>query len=211
MAKIGAPMKNLPSLLALAVSTTLAATSFAAGAGDIDPDAKAAVEAARKMAEKAGVQVPDLKKLMEDDEEEKTPAGKKGATATEKTAPAKAANTKPEPLKAPPAWVTPLAGFQQAPGGKRWVEGGVEKGEVTGTAPGAPRELAANWAKAAKESFYGVSTNDATINGALTITIFATHLRNADVDHRVELELQPGKGGKTSNVKLTYAIGTEDK
>lgn len=210
-------MNLLARTLTLSLLAALATAFSAAAADDLDPETRAALEAARKASEKAGVKTPDLKKLMEEADEadaaEKKPVakGKPGAVkaAPLKPAAAKPATEKPEPLKALPDWVTPLPGFQLAPGGKRWTEDEVEKGEISGTVPGAPREVAEGWAKAAKEHFRGVTTNDVTVNGALTMTVFATYLKEELLEHKVELEIKPGKGGKTSAVKLTYSIGGE--
>lgn len=205
-------MQLPPRVFTLSLLAALATAFPAAAADDLDPETRAAFEAARQAAEKAGVKLPDLKKLMEEadaaDAADKKPVAKGKAAAKDKAGAAKAP-AKPEPLKALPAWITPLAGFQAAPGGKKWTEDEVEKGEISGTAPGAPREVAESWAKAAKEHFRGVTTNDVTINGALTMTIFATYLKEEQLEHRVELEIKPGKGGKTSAVKLSYSIGGE--
>ena len=206
-------MKTSPRLLTFLLATSLSTLS-ARAAEDFDPETKAALEAARKAAEKAGVKMPDVRKMIEDAEAEdaaekkadakgKPDAGKPAAPAT------KMATQKPEPLKALPDWITPLPDFKPAHGGRRWAEEGVEKGELTGSVPGAPRDVAAAWAKAAKEHFRGVTTNDVMINGALTMTVFATYLKEEQLEHRVELELKPAKAGKTTTVKFNYSIGGE--
>ncbi len=208
-------MKIPPRLLTIGMAISLSALS-ARAAEDFDPETKAALEAARKAAEKAGVKMPAIKKLMDEaeaeDAAEKKPAVKGKAAAGKPEAPAPAptmATEKPQPLKALPDWITPLPDFKPAHGGRRWAEEGVEKGELTGTVPGAPRDVAATWAAAAKEHFRGVTTNDVMINGALTMTVFATYLKEEHLEHRVELELKPAKGGKTTAVKFNYSIGGE--
>jgi hypothetical protein len=113
------------------------------------------------------------------------------------------------PLKALPDWIPPITGLKLAPDGKKWTEEEVEHGALSGTVPGAPREVAEAWRVAAKEVFRDVTINDTTINGALTVTVFATYLKEEQLEHKVELELRPAKGGKTSEVKLTYTIGGE--
>ena len=196
-------MKPFPVFLTLGLAVSLAVLPTGA-VEDFDAETKAALEAARKTAEKAGVKMPDIKKLMEETDEPSTPEKKK--SGKDKASAAKASTEKSEPLKALPVWVTPIPGFQPAPGGKKWREDGAEKGEISGTVPGAPREVAESWAKAAKEKFRGVTTNTMTINGALTLTVFASYLKDEEVEHEVEFELKPGKGGKTSEVTVNYTI-----
>lgn len=190
------------SILTLSLLVLVAA--FSATAADV-PDAA-----------KAGVKAPDLKKLDAAEEVEgagkkPAPKGKPGAVKASPLKPgaAKPAAAKPDPIMALPDWVTPLPGFQPGPGGRKWTEDDVEKWEINGTAPGEPREVAENWVKAAKEHFRDVTTNEATVNGALTITASAKYLKEEQLEHKVELEVKPGKGGKASAVKLTYSIGGE--
>ncbi len=200
-------MKTLPGIFTLGLCAAIFA-AFSIQAADLDAETKAALEAARK----AGVQLPDLKKLMEEadaeDAVDKKPGGKDKPAAKDKAGGANAAANQ-EALKVLPAWITPLPGFKPAPGGKKWTESDVEKGEISGSVPGAAREVAESWAKAAKEHFRGVTTNAVTVNGALTMTIFATYLNEEQLEHKVELEIKPGKGGKTGAVKLSYSIGGE--
>ena len=196
-------LMKLPSFT-LSLLAALTATFSAAAADTLDPEARAAIEAARKMAEKAGVKTPDLKKLMAEDadeKDEKDDADKKPKGPT----------TKPSPLTALPAWVTPIPGFKPAPGGTRWIEDGVEHGTISGTVAAAPRDLAEQWKNAAKEKFSSVAINDATINGALTVTVFAAYLREEQVEHKAELELKPAKGGKTSQAKISYTVAAPEK
>ena len=193
-------MKLPARLLSLCLFATLTTAFSAAAADDLDPEARAAIEAARKMAEKAGVKVPDLKKLMAEDADEKDDTAKKPKGVT----------TKPSPLTALPAWVTPIPGFKPAPGGTRWIEDGVEHGTMSGTVAGTTREVGEQWKTAAKEKFSSTTTNDMTINGALTVIVFAAYLKDEQVEHKVELELKPSKGGKYSQAKVSYTIAAPE-
>lgn len=197
-------MKILPGLFLAIVGVGLWMVCLGHAADETDPQTKAALEAARKAAEKAGMQVPDLKKMMEEDEDE----APKKPTAKEKTPAAKKDPAK-APLTAWPDWIPAVPGFKMAPGGKKWTEEDVENGLLTGTVAGAPRDIAEAWKNAAKEAFRSVSTNDQTINGALTVTVTALYLKEEQLEHKAELELKPSKGGKTTEVKLTYTIGGE--
>ncbi len=190
--------KVLANFLAVGLAASLAVLR-AGAAEDFDLETKSALGAARKAMEKAGVKMPDIKKLLEEADEPSAPE-KKQATKE------KPAAAKPEALKVLPGWITPIPGFQAALGGKKWMEGGVEKGELSGTVPGAAQEVAASWAKEAKEKFRGVTTNEMKIQGALTIQVFASYLKDEAAEHEVVFELKPGKGGKTSEATVSYTI-----
>lgn len=190
---------NFRTFVFAVVAITL--SIFSARAADEDvlpPEARAAIEAAKRNAEKMGVAMPDVEKLMaEDAAEEKEQAKEK---------PKKLAATKPEPLKELRAWIPPIDGFKPNPGtGKYWIdENGKENGTMSGTVPAGPREAAENFQKAARPRFPSVSYNDSTINDKLTMTVYVSNLEGEEKEQKIELKLTPAKGGKSSDAILTY-------
>src|SRR6266849_2014565 len=102
-------MKTFISICAIAM---FGASSIQAQ-DNVDPDSREQIEAAKKHAEKMGVKMPDIDKMMAEDAEENAAAKKEMAN--------KAAATKPEPLTSLPAWIPLLDGFQATSGsGKHW-------------------------------------------------------------------------------------------
>jgi hypothetical protein len=192
-------MKLLPGTLILGLCM-LAGGCLPAYAEDdaMPPEARAAIKAASKNAAKAGVEMPDLKELMKDDEKTETQG-----MDTEDEKP-KAAPTAKVPLAKLPAWIPAVPGFKPSPGGRCWTEDGNAKGGMSGAAPGKPRELADAYAKTAKPKFSGVTTNYVTINDALTVTVFLEYLRDAEGEHRAEVEFKPASGGKSCAVTISY-------
>jgi hypothetical protein len=160
----------------------------------IPPEARAAIEAARKNAENSGVEIPDLEALMKD--EEGVPSDDGGA---------KVAPTAKEPLDALPSWIPAVPGFRSSAPGSRWTEDGMAKGEMSGIAPGKARELAEEYAQLARPKFRGVTTNDVTINGALTMTVFISNLVDEQAEHRAEVEIKPAADGKDCEVTVNYS------
>jgi hypothetical protein len=50
-----------------------------------------------------------------------------------------------------------------------------------------------------------VTTNDVTVNGKLTMTVFVSDGNGEKEEHKIELELKPTAGGQSSNATLTYS------
>jgi hypothetical protein len=186
-------------LLFTALAITLSILpAIAADEDTLPPEARAALEAAKKNFEKQGMTMPDVEKMMaenaaEEKEQEKAKAKKLAAT-------------KPEPLKELPAWIPPIDGFKPNPGtGKHWIdENGRENGTMSGTVPAGPREAAENFQKVARARFPSVSSNDSTINDKLTMTIYVSNVEAGEKEQKIELKLTPAKGGKSSDAILTY-------
>src|SRR6266404_7647255 len=89
--------------------------AFSINAQNVDPDTQEQINAAKKQAEKMGVKMPDIDKMMEEN------AAEDAAAKTEATK--KAAATKPEPLPSLAAWIPALDGFQAMAGsGKHWID-----------------------------------------------------------------------------------------
>jgi len=177
----------------------LVAAFSARAQDDMDPDMKAALEEAKKAAaEGAKTQSPAMKKMMEDAKKQAEKADEEAATPT--PAPA----TKPLPLKALPDWIPPVPGFKPSSGATHWTEAGMEKGRMTGTVPGAPRDVTDKYhdmVKAANK--LNVTVNDVTINGALTMTVFLTNREGPE--QKLELTLKPSPDGKSSLATFEYS------
>jgi len=75
---------------------------------NIDPDTREQINAAKKQADKMGVKMPDIDKLMADE-------AKEDAAAKTETA-KRVSPTKSEPLAALPVWIPPVEGFQSTVG-----------------------------------------------------------------------------------------------
>jgi len=187
-------------LLFTALAITLSILpAIAVDEDTLPPEARAALEAAKKNFKKQGMTMPDVEKMMaENAAEEKE---------QEKAKPKKLAPTKPEPLKELPAWIRPIDGFKPNPGtGKYWIdENGRENGTMSGTVPAGPRKAAENFQKAARPRFPSVSYNDSTINDKLTMTVYVSNAEAEEKEQKIELKLTPAKGGKSSDAILTYA------
>lgn len=125
-------------------------TGLAFAQNNVDPDTREQINAAKKQAEKMGVKMPDIDKMMEENAaEEKAEAAKK--------APA----SKPEPLASLPAWIPAIEGFQAANGsGKHWTDNeGKEQGTMSGTVAGDPHAIFKKWEGSAKPQFSGPDTS----------------------------------------------------
>ena len=192
-------MKTSSKIFCLGFSIALL-TVFPAPAQDgMDPDMKAALDEAKKAAEGAkGGQMLDINKMMENAKKEAEKADAEAATPT--PAPA----TKPVPLKALPTWIPPVPGFKASPGATQWTEAGMEKGKMTGTVSGAPRDVVEKYHELVKAANkLNVVVNDVTINGALTMTVFLTNREGPG--QKLELTLKPSLDGKNSLATFEYS------
>jgi hypothetical protein len=194
-------MKNPRQFFFLCVSIAMIG-AFSVRAEDpmdqMDPDVKAALDAAKKAAPATSPGLsPDMKKLMD---KAKQDAEKDDSDVTPPPAPA----TPPKPLKALPDWIPPVTGFKADPGATHWTEEGMEKGKMTGTVPGAPRDVTKQYidmAKAANKLNTGV--NDVTVNNELTMIVFLTS-REGD-EKNLKLTLKPSPDGKSSLATFEYS------
>ena len=50
-----------------------------------------------------------------------------------------------------------------------------------------------------------VTTNDVTVNGKLTMTVFVSDGNGEKEEHKIELELTPTAGGQSGNATLIYS------
>ena len=179
---------------------------------NVAPDTREQIEAAKKQADKMGVKMPDIDKLMADEAKEDAAA----KTETAKKAPA----TKGEPLAALPEWIPPVDGFQSTAGsGKHWIDNdGKEQGTMKGTVGGDSHAIFKKWESSAKPKFSGGDTGweptIGDINGKHYVSLHTFRRDTSGTDFcDVRLEIESAGGGK-SNVTVTYiqpAAGCAEK
>ena len=169
---------------------------------NVDPDSQEQINAAKKQADKMGVKMPDIDKLMADE-------AKEDAAAKTETA-KRAAPTKAEPLASLPAWIPPVDGFQSTAGsGKHWIDNeGKEQGTMKGIVPGDPHAVFKKWESASKSQFSGPDTvwepTIGDINGKHYVSLHTFRRDTSGTDFcDIRVEIESAGGGK-SNVTVTY-------
>jgi hypothetical protein len=152
---------------------------------------KQAQEAAKKM----GVAMPDIQKLMDENEKED-----KAKAAEEEEAAKKARADKPAGPIALPDWTPKLSQFTPAgPAAKKIVDG-KEQIVVTGTSLLTPAALAAEWEKF-KNPKFSREGNSSNINGSITEIVGYSNTENP-VD-AVRMEAERKAGAKVTTVTIT--------
>ena len=181
----------------------LVGIGFIRAQDNIDPDMQEQINAAKKQAEKMGVKMPDIEKMMQESAAEDDAAAK---TEAAKKAPA----TKPEPLAALPAWVPAIDGFQLTAGsGKHWIDNeGKEQGTMKGTVAGDPHAVFKKWEQSAKPQFSGPDTSWSptigSVNGKHYVSLH-TFRRDASGTAFCDLTLElDAAGGGKSTVTISY-------
>src|SRR6266404_807268 len=175
---------------------------FSIAAQNVDPETQERSNAAKKQAEKMGVKLPEIDKMMQEN------AAEDAAAKTEATK--KAAATKPEPLALLPAWIPALDGFQATAGsGKHWIDNdGKEQGTMIGTVAGDPHAVFRKWEQSAKPQFSGPDTSwSPTIGNVNGKHYVSLHTFRRDTSGTelcdLTLELDAESGGKTK-ATVTY-------
>lgn len=176
-----------------------------------EDQAKAAIDAARKAAQEAGVEVPDVKKEDLDallgklaEEVEKAKAKKEG----EKEEPAKPAKPGEDPeapsvrIEKLPDWIPAIEGFKPAGLGREW-EGPVLTGKLKGTSPAKPAALAEAWLALDGKGF-SAERNTRSAGGKVTRESVKL-ISKTTSDQWVELQAEPGAEGEPTAVRVTYA------
>lgn len=204
----------LVSLSAIALATLSPLT-----AQDAD-QAKAAIDAVRKAAKDAGVEVPDVKKEDLDallgklaQEVEKAKQKKSGETGDDKEDGAKPVKPGDDPdapsvrIEKLPDWVPAIEGFKPAGLGREW-EGPVLTGKLKGTSTARPAALAEAWFALEGKGF-SAERNTRTAAGKSRESVKLVSVRNPD--QWVELQAEPGEEGKPTAVRVTYAQPAPEK
>lgn len=189
-----------------------ALTAATMGQGQSDA-ATQAIDAARKAAKDAGVEVPDVKKedldallrkvsdevqKAKDKKEVGKEAGKNGDAPVKPGGDPEAPSVRIEKL---PEWVPAIEGFKPAGLGREW-EGPVRTGKLKGTSPAKPAALADAWLSKDGKGFTAERMTRST--GGKTresIKLIST----ASADQWVELQAEPGAEGEPTAVRVTYA------
>ncbi len=192
-----------------AIFLPIFATTILAQDGDT---AKSAIDAARKAAKDAGVQLPEVKKDDVDqlirrvaEEVEKAKSKKDG----DKKDSDPAAETKPgSDPEAPsirieklPDWIPAIPGFKPAGLGRQW-EGPVQTGKLKGTSSSTPVALAEAWSKLDGKEFTAERTTR-TAGGKTREQVKL--VKSGEAERWVELQAEPGAEGQPTAVRVTYA------
>ena len=185
--------------LFLCLSTSLA---LSLNAQNVDPDTQEQINAAKKQAEKMGVKMPDIDKMMQESAADDAAAKKEVAN--------KAAATKPEPLASLPGWIPALDGFQVTAGsGKHWIDNeGKEQGTMIGTVAGDPHAVFKKWEQSAKPQFSGPDTSWSptigSVNGKHYVSLHTFRRDTSGTDLcDLTLELDTAGSGK-SKATVSY-------
>ena len=194
------------------VSIGLIVLSRTIAQDNIDPDTQVQINAAKKQAEKMGVKMPDIDKMMQESAAEDAAASDASAK--------KAAATKPAPLAALPTWVPALDGFQAtARSGKHWTnDDGKEQGTMIGTVAGDPHAVFKKWEQLAKPQFSGPDTSWSptigSVNGKHYVSLhtFRRDTSGTDLcDLTVELDTAGGGKSKATVTYIQPAAGCGEK
>ncbi|MFM7180969.1 MAG: hypothetical protein ACKO2G_05840 [Verrucomicrobiales bacterium] len=177
--------------------------------------AKAAIDAARKAAKDAGVEVPDVKKEDLDallgklaDEVKKAQEKKEEGGEGEKDDPAKPVKPGEDPeapsvrIEKLPDWIPAIEGFKPAGLGREW-EGPVLTGKLKGTSPAKPAALVEAWAALDGKGF-SAERNTRSSGGKVTRETVKL-VSKSTADQWVEMQAEPGAEGEPTAVRVTYA------
>ena len=161
-------------------------------AQDADKETDAALMQAAEAAKKMGMQMPDVKKIMEEDEKEEAKAKAK----------VQAVVNAPGPV-ALPAWTPKVPEFTPAGPLTKKVIDDAPKIVQTGTSPLTPVALADAWEKF-KNDKYSFSRTRSNINGTITQTI--TYRDMDDTKQEVTMEARREPSEKITHVTLSAPL-----
>ena len=163
-------------------------------AQDADKDTDATLMQAAEAAKKMGMQMPDVKKIMEEDEKEEAKAKAK----------VQAVVNAPGPV-ALPAWTPKVPEFTPAGPLAKKVIDDAPKIVQTGTSPLTPVALADAWEKF-KNDKYSFSRTRSNINGTSTQTV--TYRDMDDTTQEVTMEAKREPSEKITLVTLSSPLPT---
>lgn len=192
----------------------IALAAFSPVTAQDSDQAKAAIDAARKAAKDAGVEVPDVKKEDLDallgklaQEVEKAKQKKSGEKEDDKDDGVKPVKPGDDPeapsvrIEKLPDWVPAIEGFKPAGLGREW-EGPILTGKLKGTSTAKPAALAEAWLALEGKGF---STERNTRTAAGKTRESVKLVSKATADQWVELQAEPGEEGEPTAVRVTYA------
>jgi hypothetical protein len=163
-------------------------------AQDADKETDATLMQAAEAAKKMGMQMPDVKKVMEEDEKEEAKARAK----------VQAVVSAPGPV-AFPAWTPKVPDFTPAGPLTKKVIDDAPKIVQTGTSPLTPVALADAWEKF-KNDKYSFSRTRSNINGTITQTV--TYRDMDDTTQEVTMEAKREPSEKITLVTLSSPLPT---
>lgn len=165
------------------------------GAEDIDKETEKALKAAEESAKSMGLNMPDLKALMEDDKKEESAAKPANASPTPNAA-------KTSGSIALPAWTPQTPQFTpDGPVAKKSVEG-KEKIVLSGTSPLSPVALADEWEKSKNDRF-SLGRLNSNVNNTITQTVT---YRELEGDGEVELSAVRTPRDKVTRVVISSPL-----
>jgi hypothetical protein len=169
-----------------------------ANSQDVDKETEAALRRASEAAKKMGVQMPDVKKLMEEDAQEEAKEKEKAKGKVQ------AAMNAPGPV-AFPDWTPKIPEFTPAGPIAKNVVDDVPQIVQTGTSPLTPIALADAWEKF-KNDKYQLSRIDSNINQTITQTVT---FRELDEPHgEVTMKATRAPREKITHVTLSAPLPT---
>jgi len=163
-------------------------------AQDADKETDAALRQAAEAAKKMGMQMPDVKKIMEEDEKEEAKAKAKVQSVV----------SAPGPV-AFPAWTPKVPDFTPAGPLTKKVIDDAPQIVQTGTSPLTPVALADAWEKC-KNDKYSFSRTRSNINGTITQTV--TYRAMDDTKQEVTMEAKREPSEKITLVTLSAPLPT---
>ena len=163
-------------------------------AQDANRETDAALKQAAEAAKKMGMQMPDVKKIMEEDEKEEAKAKAKVQSVV----------SAPGPV-AFPAWTPKVPDFTPAGPLTKKVIDDAPKIVQTGTSPLTPVALADAWEKF-KNDKYSFSRTRSNINGTITQTV--TYRAMDDTKQEVTMEAKREPSEKITLVTLSAPLPT---
>jgi hypothetical protein len=173
--------------------TTFPAPLARAQDSDDDKATGAAIKQASEAAKKMGMDMPDVKKMMEESDQEE--AKEKAARQAVVDAPGPAVL---------PAWTPKTPQFAPAgPVAKKLVEDEPVIAQ-SGTSTLGPEELAEAWEKAVASQEINHVRNTITVNGTLTTIVFLSSRTPPEEEVRLEARREPGE--KVSQVMITSPL-----
>src|SRR5438093_7471892 len=167
-----------------------------ANAQDTDKETEAALRQASEAAKKMGIEMPNVKKMMEEDAKEEA---KEAAKAKAKV---QAAISAPGPVVFPD-WMPKIPGFTPAGAAAKKVVDDAPQIVQTGTSPLTPVALADAWEKF-KNDKYSFSRTRSNINGTITQTV--TYRNVDDTTQEVTMEVKREPSEKITHVTITSPL-----
>ena len=162
-------------------------------AQDADKETDAALKQAAEAAKKMGMQMPDVKKIMEDDQKEEAKAKAK----------VQAVVSAPGPV-AFPAWTPKVPQFTPSGPVARKLIDGKAKIALSGTSPLTPAELGDAWEATKLDNTISRGRNNSNINDTKTVIMYLSTQDAPPQEVRMEATRAPGE--KITRVTITSPL-----